>query len=354
MKNNTAIVCLSPNFGGMEINAINMAKKLAPYSNIVVIANNNGHMARVFSNETHKNITLETIKFKFSLSLNIVLKAREIIKKHNIKNIVFYGASELKSLYFSLLGLDINLIVVHSTTKSTPKKDWFHRIIYSNVNYHVSISKHLQKNVSKIIPLTSKNKSIMIYSGMNIEPLQKIHQDKLTIIHTGRIANGKGQLEAIQACEILYRNKINFQFFVVGGYENSEYERYFLSIYETLPYKDNIVLTGYTTNVNTYLSKADLFLFPSHGEGFGKSISEALSFGLVCIVFKNTSFFEFEELGFHMHLANNLDLEDLKGKLLYVAQNKEIEILESSKNIELADRLFNENQEINRYLEILI
>lgn len=353
MKSNTAIVCLSPNFGGMEINAINMAKKLSPYTKILVIANDNGHISRVFSNERLINITLETIKFRFSISLNIMLKARKLVKKYNIKNIIFYGASELKSLYFSLFGFDINLIVVHSTTKSTPKKDWFHKLIYSNVNYHVSISKHLQYNVSKIIPLTDKNKSIMIYSGMKIEPLQKIQQNKLTIIHTGRIARGKGQLEAIQACEILYSNNIDFQFFIVGGYENSEYEKYFLDIYEKLSYKDNIVLTGYTTEVNKYLSKADIFLFPSHGEGFGKSIAEALNFGLVCIVFKNTSFFEFEELGFHMYLANNLDLFDLKEKLLNVAQNIEIEILKSSNNIKLADELFNENQEINKYLEIL-
>lgn len=353
MKNNTAIICLSPNFGGMEINAINMAKKLSPYTKIVVVANEKGHISRVFSNENPINITLETIRFKFSISLNIMLKAREVIRRYKIENVIFYGASELKSLYFSLLGLNVNLIVVHSTTKSTPKKDWFHKLIYSDVNYHVAISKHLHKNVTKIIPLTHKNKSIMIYSGMKIEPLQKIQQDKLTIIHTGRIARGKGQLEAVQACEVLYKNNIDFQFFVVGGYENSEYEEVFLNMYQSLPYKEKIILTGYTSDVNSYLSKADIFLFPSHGEGFGKSIAEALSFGLICIVFKNTSFFEFQELGFHLHLANNLDLVDLKRKVLDVALILDNEIQTSSKNIQLANDLFNEELEIKKYLEIL-
>lgn len=352
MKNNTAIICLSPNFGGMEINAINMAIKLNPYVDITVIANQKGYIAKEFNNK-YKDIKLETISFFSTLSLSIIVKAREVIKRNNIKNIIFYGASELKSLYFSLLGLDINLIVVHSTTKSTPKKDWFHRLIYSNVNYHVAISKHLQNNVSKIIPLTTKNKSIMIYSGMKIEPLKKIKQNKLTMIHTGRIARGKGQLEAIQACHILYEHNIDFQLFIVGGYENSDYEKYFLEVYASLPYKNNIVLTGYTSDVNSYLSKADVFLFPSHGEGFGKSIAEALSFGLVCIVFKNTSFFEFQGLNFHLHLAENLDLIDLKNKLLSVSLNLDNEIQKSNKNIELANKLFNENYEIEKYLEIL-
>lgn len=353
MKKNTAIICLSPNFGGMEINAINMAKKLAPFTKVFVIANERGHIANVFKEDT-SSIILKTIKFKFSLSLNIVLQAREYIIKNGIKNVIFYGASELKSLYFSFLGLDINLIVIHSTTKSTPKTDWFHRLIYSKVNYHIAISKHLHNNVFKIIPMNSNNKSIMIYSGMPIKKLEKVQNKQLTLIHTGRIAEGKGQLEAMNACNILYENDIDFKLFIVGGYENKEYEEFFLGKYSELPYKEKVVLTGYTNKVDEYLAQSDIFLFPSHGEGFGKSIAEALSFGLVCIVFGNTSFFEFEELGFHMHLAKNLELKDLEKKLLFVALNLQQEIENSSKNIELANKLFNETKEVDSYLEVLI
>lgn len=352
-KSNTAIICLSPNIGGMEINALNMALKLEKYIDIILIANEKGKIAGQFYEES-LNKKLETINFLSTFSFSIILNARKIIKKHNIKNVIFYGASELKSLYFSFIGLDINLSVVHSTTKSTPKTDPFHRLIYSNVNYHISISKHLQNNVSKIIPMGKNSKSIMIYSGMKIKPLTVNKQSMITIIHTGRIARGKGQVEAIKACRVLYDNNIDFTFFVVGGYENEEYEKFFLSEYNKLEYKEKIILTGYTTNVEKYLSMSDIFLFPSHGEGFGKSIAEALTQGLVCIVYKNTSFFEFESLGFNLHLAENLSENDLKDKLAYCAMNLDTEKQKSKNNISLGSSLFTEEVEIKRYLEVLV
>jgi hypothetical protein len=147
-KSSTAIICLSPNAGGMEIDTIKLAKKLSPYMPITIIAKE-GHFIANSKNDflEYNQISLETVSFFCSLSLSIILKVRQIVQTKGIKNVIFFGASELKSLYFSFLGLDINLIIRHGTTKTTPKKDWFHRLIYSKVNFHISICKHLQKNV---------------------------------------------------------------------------------------------------------------------------------------------------------------------------------------------------------------
>ncbi|MEA3373149.1 MAG: lipopolysaccharide biosynthesis protein, partial [Campylobacterota bacterium] len=128
-----------------------MAEKLAPYSKTVLIAKTGHFIANEVASK-RDDFFLETISFNSNLSLSIIFGARKIIKKYDIKNVIFFGASELKSLYFSFLGLDINLIIRHGTTKSTPKKDWFHRLIYSKVNYHIAICEHLANNVKEIIP----------------------------------------------------------------------------------------------------------------------------------------------------------------------------------------------------------
>ncbi len=347
------IICLSSNFGGMELVTIKLAKKLFPYRKIVLIIKEEGFIHKNFNKyfSLSDKIDLETIKFKSTLSFNIILKARDIVKKYNIRNVIFFGASELKSLYFSFLGLDINLIVRHGTTKSTPKKDWFHKLIYSRINYHVCISKHIQKNIEYIIPFGKYTKSILIYPSIEIPNFKKRKNEKLTLIHTGRISQGKGQTDAIKACSILVENNIDFIFYVVGGFEK-DYEKEFLDFYNNLDYKDKIILAGFSNEIEKYLEKSDIFIFPSYGEGFGNSFVEALSFKLKCVSYANTSFFEFKKIGFDFEMVENKNIDNLKQSLLKIVKD-EIKF-DFEKNIELIKNIFYENQEVKKYLEIII
>ena len=268
-KETTAIICLSPYAGGMEIDSIKLAKKLSSFTPIVLIARS-GFFIDSKKKEYigFNNINLELIDFKSSFSFNIIFQARRIIKEYGIKNIVFFGASELKSLYFSFLGLDINLIVRHGTTKSRPKKDWFHKMIYSDVNYHVSICNHLLKNVREIIPFGRNTQEKLIYSSFQtITPLCRKH-NKLNLLHVGRIAGAKGQVDAIKACEILVENNIAFELNIVGGFDES-YKDEFNQFYENCDYKEKINLVGFTNDTLFYIQKADIFIFPSYG-GFKK------------------------------------------------------------------------------------
>jgi len=52
---------------------------------------------------------------------------------------------------------------------------------------------------------------------------------------------------------------------------------------------------GFSDNVQQYLQTADVFLFPSHGEGLGNAFIEALANNLICISYDNTTFPEFQE-----------------------------------------------------------
>ncbi len=353
-KQPTAIICLSPNFGGMEIDSIKLAQKLSPYVSITLIAQTGSFIADSKDEYVGLNgINLETISLHSSVSLSIIWNARRIIQDRGIKNVIFFGASELKSLYFAFLGLDINLIVRHGTTKSRPKKDWFHRLIYSNVNYHVSICKHLQQNVEYIIPFGKHSQSVMIYPSFDLPEIHKIDHEKLTLLHVGRIAEGKGQADAIQACQILHDNKINFIFYLAGGFDQP-YEQPFMELYHSLPYKDKIVLVGFTKNVQEYYAKADIFLFPSYGEGFGNAFIEALANNLICISYANTSFIEFRELGFYFHLCKNKNIESLKTTLFQTIENLSLEKSKLSENQKLIKEIFNLPKEISEYQKLLI
>lgn len=349
-KGNTAIICLSPFSGGMEIDSIKLAKKLSEFMSITIIAKKDCFIESQKDEYLDFNaIALETISFSSNLSLGLILKIREIVKKQKIKNVIFFGASELKSLYFSFLALDINLIVRHGTTKSSPKKDFFHKLIYSGVNYHVSICNHLLKNVRYIIPFGKNTQEKLIYSSFEFNENIKVKNDILTLCHVGRIAEGKGQTDAIKACSILIDNNIDFEFNIVGGFDNT-YERNFLEFYNQCEYKDKINLIGFSKDVKLYLGRTDIFLFPSYGEGLGNAFIEALSYDIPCISYNNTSFPELRSLGLEFEMVENKNIEMLKDKLLSVSKSLDTFTYNNKKNIK---ERFSLNIEIANYMNIL-
>ena len=352
-KHATAIICLSHHSGGMEIDSIKLAKKLSADVPITLIAKTDCFIANSKDDYVgYNNIELETISFSSSISLSIALGVRRIVQKKGIENVIFFGASELKSLYFSFLGLNINLIIRHGTTKSRPKKDCFHRLIYSDVNTHVSICKHLQKNVEYIIPFGKHSKSVMIYPSLELPDVAKTPHDKLTLLHVGRIAQGKGQADAIQACGILYEKGIDFVFYLVGGFD-ARYEQPFMELYHSLPYKEKIILVGFTKNVADYYAKADIFLFPSYGEGLSNAFLEALANELICICYDNTSFPELKELGLYFHICDNRNIESVQTTLIESSSNIPMEKSYSSSNWKLVKNIFYPQREINEYLDLL-
>ena len=353
IKENTAVICLSPYSGGMELDSIKLAKKLSYYSDITVIAKDGYFIdSKKDTYVGYNNIKLRTINFKSNLSLSIILEVRKIILENSIKNVIFFGASELKSLYFSFFNIEINLIVRHGTTKSSQKKDWFHKLIYSNVNYHVSICNHLLNNVRYIIPFGKNTQEKLIYSSLEFENVKHIPQNKLTLLHIGRIASGKGQIDAIKACEILIKNDIDFIFNIVGGFDDG-YEDYFMNFYNNCKYKDKINLMGFTSNIQEYIQKADIFLFPSYGEGLSNSFLEAISNNILCIAYNNTSFPELIDLGLYFKIIKNKDINELGNILLNVVNNLEEEIEKSNQNYNKCKELFSLEKEIYSYMEIL-
>ncbi|MDD2906773.1 MAG: glycosyltransferase [Sulfurimonas sp.] len=351
----TAVICLSPNRGGMELAAIKLAKTLSKYVNITVIAQKDKFIhEQCLSNQDYNDLKLETIAFSSNLSLSIIIKARKIIQQNGIKNVIFVGASELKSLYFAFLGLEINLIVRHGTTKSTPKKDFFHKLIYSDVAAHVAISKHLEKNVAFIVPFGTKTKLTTIVPSMP-KPRslhKKESNNKLQLIHVGRITPGKGLKEALLACEILYKNDIAFDLNSYGGMYK-EYQNEFEAFVTSLEYKESFHLVGFTNDIYNEYPKHDIFIFPTKGEGFGNVMMEAIAHGIIILAFDNTAISNFKEMGFHIHLVKDGSVTELQKQLLYIAKNLDGEITLAQQNIQKAERIFSAQREAEDYLKLL-
>ena len=75
----------------MEIDSINLAKKLSLHSDVLLIVREGYFIeSRQSDYENYNGIKLESIKFKSAMSFNIIFKVREYIKKYSIKNVIFF------------------------------------------------------------------------------------------------------------------------------------------------------------------------------------------------------------------------------------------------------------------------
>jgi glycosyltransferase involved in cell wall biosynthesis len=246
-------------------------------------------------------------------------------------------------------------MVRHGTTKTRPKKDWLHRLIYSCVDYHVAICRHLAENVKFIIPIAKKTRLQIIYPSLRQSPQlipDRKRDEVVRLLHVGRVADGKGQREAIEACGILHEQGIAFELVLVGEVDPG-YEKRFNDYFFSKPYASSIHTVGYTDNVAQYYQQADIFIFPSKGEGLSNSFIEALSYGLICIAYGNTSFPELRELGFSFYLAQDRSIEDLKRQLLKAVEQWRAVSVPLIDQANHALSIFNAEREKNEYLNLL-
>ena len=354
-----AVMCFSSGTGGMERSAVRLAGFLSSIADVVLVCKQGSFTEENYRSE-NASFECETIRFSSRLfSPSMLFQARSIVARHNIRNVIFFGASELKTLHFAFLGKDLNLVVWHGTTKSRPKHDFIHRLVYSQVNYHVAISEHLGNNVRKIVPPDESVEFRVIYPSFRIDvnrkPAANVTAPAIPrLVHVGRVAAGKGQTDAVLACASIYSAGIDFQLDIVGAIEDVSYSRDLESLIEGSGYASQIHLHGFVENPREYLERADVFLFPSYGEGMPNAFIEALHFGMPCLAYANTVFPEFISMGFHVTLAKDRDHADLADKLLIIMRQLNHEKQASTANAQLAREYFNAERELADWQEILI
>ncbi len=353
----TALICLSHHIGGMELAATKLAKVLSTHIDLTYIIKENTFIHKECrENEDYKALHYETINFSTTfMSPSMILSVRKIIQKNGIKNVIFVGASEMKSLYFAFLGLDINLIVRHGTIKSTPKKGLFHRLVYSDVNTHVAISKYMSGNVKKIIPFGKRTKLKVIVPSLanKLSNKERTSSKTLQILHAGRVTSGKGIDKAILACAILDENAIDFRFDNFGP-KDPKYALKLEELLSNINYKNHIYINGFTDKIYDEYMNHDIFLFPTPDEGYGNVMMESISHGIIVLAFDNTAISNFGEMGFHIHLVEDQNLDALKERLHNIANNLQKEKELAKENIAKAKIIFAPQREAKEYLELLV
>ena len=105
-----------------------------------------------------------------------------------------------------------------------------------------------------------------------------IADEDIVFVYVGRLNRDKGIPELLRAFEAVLARCPNIWLLAVGPDEES-----MDLLVDNSPAKGRIIREGYTSTPELFLAAGDVFVLPSHREGFGSTIIEAAAAGIPAI-----------------------------------------------------------------------
>ena len=256
------------------------------------------------------------------------LRLAFIISKMNFDIIHTHASKDLWVIVPSLqfLRRKIPLILTKHIGSFIEKKDWLHRRLYRYVTKAIAISSAIKKNMIDTTPL-HEEQIVLIPNGVDTSIFDpesitgdkvrnefNIKRDELLIGMMARFSPGKGHEEFINAASKLNQEYSNLRFVIIGEASRGEdiYEQEIKTSSENSGLQ-NLIFTGYRSDIPELLAAIDIFVFPSHAEAFGIALIEAMAMqkpsvcsaseGVLDIAVDNQTSFLFEK-------QNAADLKD--------------------------------------------
>jgi len=161
-----------------------------------------------------------------------------------------------------------------------------------------------------------------IYDITKVRKELDISQNDFVFGFVGRLVGDKGINELVEAFDKLNKINKNIKLILVGRYEENldPLKKDTINIIKN---NQNIIETGYQTDVKKYLYIMDVFVSPSYREGFGLSLLEANLMGKPVIATKITGYSEIVEENVNGYLISPKNVQELYFKMKDVYENKE-------------------------------
>lgn len=320
MKIKIAHVCSSASWGGMEMIVARLAYlQKAHYCEVTVVSGKDTPLStscRELGIDNHPIIANSSFGLSgFSRFLKYVKKTEpHIIHVHYSKDLNL--AVPVKHLAGG------RIVFTKHLGSYIKKKDPWHQFVYRGVARATAISRLIKNNLIETTPL-SETKVDIVYLGTDtsrfipdliqreaVRDELNIANDTILIGMMGRISSGKGYEDFIEMAQTLTGKNIEFLF--IGGHSKNE-DHYGNKIERDIRDKLGLraYMTGFKDDRERYLQALDIFIFPSHAESFGLSLTEAMACGLPCVAYGKDGVLDIIEDGKDGLLAEVRNVKDL-------------------------------------------
>ncbi|MGR5076939.1 glycosyltransferase family 4 protein [Photobacterium swingsii] len=297
MNTNNAVlhICLSDGWGGLEMYPIRTGKALLEQNWQVLGLCLKG--TRVAQGMKEAGMSIFEIDSKWDLFKKIT-KVNAWLKEHNTKLIHAHKSGDL--VFAALLDTiaSYRIIFTEHMGVTRPKKDLYHKWVYSHVDQILSISDETKARNLKALPVPA-DKIQRLWLGTEITPpitdtqlISNIRQelsiptDAKVIGTLGRIGSGKGQLELLEAFIQLKANgeHPDVHLLIVGGLSkdegsNEDVVQKLQSLTKQHQLEEFVHFSGFRRDTKNMLATMDIVAILSHNEAFGLTVIEAMAAG---------------------------------------------------------------------------
>ncbi|MGY3685385.1 glycosyltransferase family 4 protein [Vibrio coralliilyticus] len=286
-------ICLSQGWGGLEMYPIRTGKEFLQRGYKVYGLCTAG--TQVADGMRDAGLEIFEVSSKGQLLASQLLKLNKWLKRRNIEIIHCHKSGDiLVSALLSILTRRKTFFTEHMGV-TRPKKDLYHKWAYSHVDQIFSISDETYKRNLKALPIPG-NRITRLWLGTDIpeQPIDNPNQiatikvelglptDSVIVGNLGRVCSGKGQMELLEAFNLLKDKYPKLHLLLVGGLDVSKgsdntFVRELKDKIDNLDLTQRVHLVGFRTDTNRMLAAMDIVCLPNHNEAFGLTAIEAMA-----------------------------------------------------------------------------
>jgi glycosyltransferase involved in cell wall biosynthesis len=231
---------------------------------------------------------------------NLAGKARELVAEKKIDLVICHYPKDLPYLVWVLRKFpETKLFLVKHQSPGRPKKDFYHRWLYSKVSRILPVSDFLAEKCRIVYPV-GPEKIETLHNGIlpgNWKTAPELREktrrelgwtgDEIVLGMISRITPKKGHLDLIRLAPKLLEREPKLRFLIVGGWYPHD-KRLFIQCFDEIkreglgPYFFWSGPRG-VADVRPYLAASDIFLSLAYEESFGLSVIEGMAAGLPVI-----------------------------------------------------------------------
>ncbi len=213
-----------------------------------------------------------------------------LIRKLRVDVVHVHHKQDLLLVTLAKRWTSFTLVHTRQMHLSHPKKDPYHRFIYSSVDLFITITDQMREKALKQLPLPPA-RIIRLYYGVSPAPkatdyqgLTKETDDPTLVVGMfSRIDPLKGYHTLLEAAARLRDQGYQIQYHLFGDVADEAYHRRLKQIIEDHRLGKEVHFEGFCTQARALMPCMDLVVMPSIGETFGLTVVEAMRSGVAVV-----------------------------------------------------------------------
>jgi glycosyltransferase involved in cell wall biosynthesis len=248
---------------------------------------------------------------------------------------------QLRDLFFIRVALfgfpEIEVIGISHTFVGISKKDWYHKWTYSRVQSLIALTEVHRNNLIERLPIAA-DKVVVIPNSVDTEwfsPVRKnmsfrqelgCDDETLLIGLIGRLDKAKGQSVLLKAASLFKHDIPDFKIVLVGEETLNEPGTLhdLKAQCKELGLENNVVFTGFRSDVPQIAASLDILVMSSDAETFGRVIIEGMASAVAVVASKAGGVVDIVddgETGFMFEPGNHVELAD---KIFALYNNRDL------------------------------